>query len=253
MNTYRTSEIANKTGIHPNTVRLYEKLNLITKPERLPNGYRVYTDLHLEQVRFIRMALKAEILQNGLRKQVIAIIKKASSLGFDSALLMNGAYLQQIHNEQKRSEEAIEITKKLLSGKTEEQENKVYTRKEAADYLNISMDSLRNWEMNGLLKVKRRLNGYRIYTGEDILRLKIIRSLRCANYSLSAILRMLDALSKSPMTDIRQVINTPAETEDIISVCDHLLTALSEAETLAKAMEVQLKKMKKLLSSNPTF
>ncbi|WP_097005841.1 MerR family transcriptional regulator [Lacrimispora amygdalina] len=253
MNTYRTTEIANKTGIHPNTVRLYEKLNLITKPERLPNGYRVYTDLHLEQIRFVRMALKAEILQNGLRKQVIAIIKEAASLEFDSALLMTRNYLQQIHNEQKRSEEAIEITKKLLSGKQEKQENKVYTRKETADYLNISMDSLRNWEMNGLLKVKRRRNGYRIYTGEDIVRLKIIRSLRCANYSLSAILRMLDALSKSPKTDIRQVINTPAETEDIISVCDHLLTALSEAETLAKAMEVQLKKTKKLLSSNPTF
>ena len=40
--TFRTSEIAALIGVHPNTVRLYEELELIPKPERLPNGYRVY-------------------------------------------------------------------------------------------------------------------------------------------------------------------------------------------------------------------
>ena len=33
------------------------------------------------------------------------------------------------------------------------------------------MDSLRNWEMNGLLTVKRKQNGYRVYTNENIQRL----------------------------------------------------------------------------------
>ncbi len=73
-------------------------------------------------------------------------------------------------------------------------------QKEVSEYLGITMDSLRNWEMNGLLTVKRRENGYRVYTDEDIQRLKIIRSLRCANYSLEAILRMLQQLSKNPDT-----------------------------------------------------
>ena len=40
MPTYKTAEVAAIIGIHPNTVRLYEKLGLIPKPERLPNGYR---------------------------------------------------------------------------------------------------------------------------------------------------------------------------------------------------------------------
>lgn len=35
MTTYTTAEVAAIIGIHPNTVRLYEKLNLIPKPERL--------------------------------------------------------------------------------------------------------------------------------------------------------------------------------------------------------------------------
>ena len=253
MNTYRTAEIAHRTGIHPNTVRLYEELNLITKPKRLPNGYRVFTDLHLEQIIFARMALKAEILLNGLRKQAVDIIKEAACLKYDSALKMTENYLQQIKKEHRNSEEAIRITQKLLSGKPEEWGNEVYTRKEVADYLDISIDSLRNWELNGLLLVKRRQNGYRIYTGEDLVRLKIIRLLRSANYSLSAILRMLNTFTISPGADIRKVIDTPEESEDIISVCDKLLTSLSEAETLANAMEIQLNKMKKLYPADSTL
>lgn len=50
MNTYRTSEIAEIIGVHPNTVRLYEELGLIPKPGRLPNGYRVFTELHLSLI-----------------------------------------------------------------------------------------------------------------------------------------------------------------------------------------------------------
>ena len=33
MNTYRTSEVAEKIGIHPNTVRLYEELGLFPGPK----------------------------------------------------------------------------------------------------------------------------------------------------------------------------------------------------------------------------
>ena len=88
MNTYKTSEIAHSIGIHPNTVRLYEKLELIPKPKRMANGYRVFTDFHMEQIKFARMALKIEVLQNGLRKQAIVIIKTSSSGNFDKAICL---------------------------------------------------------------------------------------------------------------------------------------------------------------------
>ena len=61
MTTYKTAEIAHSIGIHPNTVRLYEELGLITKPEREANGYRVFTDFHREQFKFARTALKVEV------------------------------------------------------------------------------------------------------------------------------------------------------------------------------------------------
>lgn len=253
MNIYKTSEVARYIGIHPNTVRLYEELELIPKPERKENGYRIFRDFHIEQIKFARMALKVEVLQNGLRKQAITIIKISAIGNFDMAILLTENYLQQIKNEQKNAEEAIAITEMLLSGNTQEINNTTLTRKETADYLQISMDTLRNWEMNGLLNVKRKQNGYRIYTDEDIRILKIIRSLRCANYSLSAILRMLNALSKNPEADIRQAIDTPKESDYIISVCDKLLTSLHCAEQNAEIMLEQLEKMKKQFGKNPTL
>ena len=73
MNTYRTSEIAALIGIHPNTVRLYEQSDLIPRPERQSNGYRIFTDIHVEQFKLARLAFQIEVLQNGLRKKIVQI------------------------------------------------------------------------------------------------------------------------------------------------------------------------------------
>lgn len=253
MNTYKTAQIAHSIGIHPNTVRLYEELGLIPKPQREANGYRVFTDFHIEQFKLARTALKVEVLQNGLRKQAITIIKTSAAKDFDRAIFLTECYLQQIKREQKNAEEAMAITERLLSGENQEAGNILLTRKETADHLQITMDALRNWEMNGLLTVKRKQNGYRVYTDEDIRRLKIIRSLRCANYSLAAILRMLNALSNDPKADIREIIDTPKENDDIISVCDKLLTSLQYAQKDAEIMLLHLDQMKKQFILNPTF
>ena len=87
------------------------------------------------------------------------------------------------------------------------------------------------------------INGYRVYTEEDMQRLTIIRSLRCANYSLSSILRMLNALSRNPSVNIRKIIDTPGEDDDIITACDKLLTSLAEAKENAGYVESQIGKL----------
>lgn len=242
MNTYKTSEIAAIIGIHPNTVRLYEELELIPRPKRQPSGYRVFTDFHVEQFRLARLAFQVEVLQNGLRKKIVQMLKLSATGNFDTALALTHEYLKQVRQERDNAEEAINIVEQILSGTHEN--THFLRRKEVSEYLNISMDTLRNWEMNGLLTIKRKQNGYRVYTDKDIQRLKIIRSLRCANYSLEAILRMLMHLSKNPNADIKTVLNTPKSEEDIIAVCDKLITSLSAAENNAKEMICKLEKMK---------
>lgn len=239
MNTYRTVEVAKQTGIHPNTVRLYEELGLIPKPVRQANGYRVFTGFHVEQIRLARIAFKIEVLQNGLRKQVVEIVKASARGDSDRALCLTNDYLLDIRKEQENAREAIEIVKELL-GDAYLPESIAMKRKEVADSLDISMDTLRNWELNGLLAIKRRQNGYRVYTAEDIRRLKIIRSLRCANYSIEAILRMLNALSRDADTNIERALDTPDDETDIISACDKLITSLHDAERNAWQMLRQI-------------
>lgn len=243
MNTYKTAEVAKIIGVHPNTVRLYEELRLIPKPERKTNGYRVFTDYHIEQFRIARLAFQIEVLQNGLRKKIIEMVKVSAEGDFDKALKLANEYLLQVQKERHNAEDAIEIVKGILFGEPQESSLSL-KRKEASDYLNISMDAIRNWEMNGLLSIKRRENGYRVYTNSDIKRLKIIRSLRCANYSLEAILRMLNELSSNPDANIKKLLNTPRKDDDIISVCDKLISSLQKAESNAKIIVIKLEDMK---------
>lgn len=248
MNQYKTIDVARIIGIHVNTVRLYEKCGLIPKPKRLDNGYRIFTDLHIEQFRLARAALQVEVLQNGLRKQAVQIIKASAAGNYEKAAALTTRYMEQIETEKENAEEAIRITQDILEGidKNALQTDQFWTRKETADILHVTIDTLRNWELNGLFTVKRSSNGYRVYTPEDLQRLKIIRSLRCANYSLSSILRMLRALSSNPEVNIRVAINTPGKDDDIITACDKLLTSLREAGENAAFVAGQIETMKKM-------
>lgn len=243
-----TSEIANIVGIHPNTVRLYEELQLISKPKRKHNGYRVFTELHVLQFKVARLAFEVEVLQNGLRKQAVNIIKACAKCDFDKALQLTFNYLLKIDKEKKNAENAIQIVEQIIAGKIQDC-NLCLTIKQTANYLNITVDTLRNWELNGLIKIKRKNNGYRIYTNEDIQILTIIKSLRCANYSLSAILRMLNIISNNPQANIREAIEN-SKSDDIITACDNLLTSLDHAKQNAKKICTLLLELKKI---NPPF
>ena len=252
-NTYKTSEVAKIIGIHPNTVRLYEDLELIPKANRLSNGYRIFNDYHIEQFNLARTALKVEVLQNGLRKKKINIIKLSAKGEFEEAIICTNDYINQVKNERRNAEEAIEISKQLLLGIKNNESDMFLTRKQTAEYLNITIDTLRNWEMNGLLSIKRKENGYRVYTSSDIKKLKIIRTLRCANYSLASILRMINAISNSSEVDIKEVINTPDNNEDIVTACDKLLTSLNNAEKNANVILKQLRFMNNRFNANSPF
>ena len=241
--TYKTSEVAKLIGIHSNTVRMYEDLGLISKPSRKDNGYRVFTDLHIYQLKLARKAFEVEVLQNGLRKKAIAIVKMSAKQDFDEAIVLTKEYIKSIKKEIDNANEAVDIAGKLMNRLNYEKDFNL-KRKEASELLGISMDTLRNWEMNGLINIKRKQNGYRIYTYEDIQRLKVIRSLKCGNYSLSAILRMLNKLSEHNEADINEVLNSPNENEDIISVCDKLIISLNLAIKNAEEILEMLYEMK---------
>ena len=248
--TYKTSELAKIIGVHPNTVRKYEVLGLIPKPLRKANGYRIFSDFHIDQFRLARTAFQIEILQSGLRKRIIEVVKLSANGQFENAIALANLYIDIIDSEIINANEAVEITNSLLKSSFKEKTT-LLKRKDAADILGISMDTLRNWEMNGLLKIKRKENGYRVYDHEDIKKLKIIRSLRCANYSLSSILRMMNTIINNERADVKQVLNTPQNDDDIVSVCDKLIASLNAAKKNAEKIIRILSEMKSKYPNPP--
>ncbi|VUD45961.1 HTH-type transcriptional regulator CueR [Thalassocella blandensis] len=52
----RTKDIEEKTGLTRDTIRFYEKENLITIPRRADNGYRYYDDKIIRQLKMISRA-----------------------------------------------------------------------------------------------------------------------------------------------------------------------------------------------------
>ena len=64
MRIYGTSEIAKMMRIHPNTVMLYEKWGYIAPVPRKENGYRVYNEMHLEQIKLARILLRSVLIKS---------------------------------------------------------------------------------------------------------------------------------------------------------------------------------------------
>lgn len=245
MTTYRTTQIAKLIGVHPNTIRFYEEMQLLPVIPRTKGGYRIFDDRHLEQLRFLRTAFRAEIISDRLRKEVYDIVKTAAAGDMSEAYQNTQRYLEHLREERKRAEEAIRITLDIIENNGKSDETVVFCgRVKAAEILGITIDVLRDWERNGLILVPRSSNGHRKYGVKEMNRLKIIRTLRNAHYSMMSILRMLNRLDQGDH-NIREVIDTPGEEEDIVCAADRYITALGMAETDALEMIKMLEMMMK--------
>jgi len=52
----RIGEVADRVGVNPKTIRYYEEIGLLPDPERLPSGYREYSDHDVDRLSFVRTA-----------------------------------------------------------------------------------------------------------------------------------------------------------------------------------------------------
>lgn len=214
MRTYSTSEIAGIMGIHPNTVMLYEKWGYIAPVERKENGYRVYTEKHLEQMKLVRIALRSELIKCYMRFEVKNIIRSAAQGDLRKALELAREYLTHIQNEKNNELKVMKIIREILKSDSLEEKNISLNRNGAAKLLGVSINVIINCERNGLLEVPRSKNGYRVYGEDEIKLLRVIKALRQENYSTQCIRSMLKKL----------------KTEETESSNGRLLSPLSETE-----------------------
>lgn len=54
--TFKIGEVASRARVNKETVRYYEKRGLIPKPDRRRSGYRIFTQRHIDQIKFIKRA-----------------------------------------------------------------------------------------------------------------------------------------------------------------------------------------------------
>ena len=54
--TFKIGEVAARAKVNKETVRYYEKRELIPKPDRRYSGYRIFTQRHIDQIKFIKRA-----------------------------------------------------------------------------------------------------------------------------------------------------------------------------------------------------
>jgi DNA-binding transcriptional MerR regulator len=237
---YTTSYVARTIGVHPNTVRKYEEWGFLPPIPRAANGYRQFSDYHLDQMRLARLALTCSWISGPMRERALAVIQHGAAgelaEGLAAAQDLQGLVLA----EQGKADEAADILQQWVNGQLPAQDRPPLTTTQAARHLDVSVDQLRNWERNGLLDVPRdAANGYRQYGPPQISRLHIIRLLRRARYSHMAILRMLQQVDTGQIGDVRAALDTPPPDEDLIYVTDRWLTTLGTMlESVGKLLEL---------------
>ncbi|MDI9552790.1 MAG: MerR family transcriptional regulator [Bacteroidota bacterium] len=233
-NTYSTKEIAELTGVHPNTIRLYESWGYISKPSRLKNNYRVFTDLHLLQMKLARTALPGPYPVNG--KRVHQLVKEFAKGNLEESLALAREYLEKVKLEQKRALRALNILDDWFAKRScRNNDVLIKGRLKAAQMIGVTLDTLRTWERNGLYAIKKDKNGVLAYTQFDLERIEVIRLLRNCGYSivsLSKVFNRQDVITEKPSL----LLSLPINDEDFFYVTDRFMQYLQSHEKRAQSL-----------------
>lgn len=240
--TYRTSELARASGTHPNTVRFYEELGFLPAAPRDPNGYRAWKRDDQDQMVFARAALHGLWPGRRIRRSALALVRLAAAEGPRAALPAARAHEILVREERARAEEAAAFLETWARGERDsEDEAPRIGPREAARAVNATTGQVRNWERNRLVSTPRDENtGHRSYGPAELGRLRVVRSLLLAGYSVMAVLRMTTALDRGRGEGLREVLDTPRPGEEALTAFDRWLTSLAEQEERARNLVVLL-------------
>lgn len=224
--TYRTSDLARAVGIHPNTVMRYIEWGLIPPVERTPAGYRIYTQLHLDCLRLARLIYSLPYTDRELHSSAHDIIEAAAADDWINALDLAQRFSGKIRQEINLAEGTVALLQEWAT-RPPASTGPYYSIGKACERLDVTRDVLRNWERNGLISIPRSpQNGYRQIGTAEMSRLRIIRSLSHAGYSMMAMLRMFTELDSGNTSNLRETLDTPRPDEDVYMAADRWLTTL---------------------------
>lgn len=201
---------------------------------RGPNGYRLFTQRHLDCLRLAHLIYSAAYPGKAIRLSGSQIIPSAVADDWGGALERGYAHLAFVRSERAQAETAAMLLERWATGAPADATEQPMQIGPVAHLLDVSIDMLRNWERNGLIAIPRNAsNRYRSYGPAEISRLRVIRMLSRAGYSQMAMLRMLLRLDRGVTTDLRHALDTPAPDEDVYTASDRWLSMLADQEQVA--------------------
>ncbi|MCC5909401.1 MAG: MerR family transcriptional regulator [Clostridiaceae bacterium] len=181
---YYTSQIAKIVGVHPNTVRLYEKLNLISNVPRNKKGYRLFSDRHIDEMKFTRIIMPGPYPVD--KSIVLKMIDWHIKQDYEKALSYAYEYHNDVIQEKSKTNKSLELLNKWKRNLVGDNSIIAFTRKEVSNISKIPIETIRTWERAGIVSSTKKSNRniYSVYEYEKIM---IIYILRKAGFSLQSI------------------------------------------------------------------
>ena len=245
---FTTSQVAKMLSVHPNTVRWYEAEGFISPVPRLKNGYRCFTNRHILQLQVCRLIYGGGFANPKIREASNEILFLLSEWKINNSLKQAKYYLSLIETEYNKALETTAILVNWVSHDINKSPGKTYTRKEAANLLDITTEVLRNWERNGLINVTRSgKKNEKVYNENVIDRLRVIYMLRQNNHSIAAIKQSLSCFDSGNSTGAALALNQPiTDSERVYMVAgDHWLEVLWDLSIRAKNIIDIIERIKK--------
>lgn len=241
---YRIGEISALTGVKAGTIRFYEWCGFLEKAERLPNRYRVFNRHHIYQIRVCRLVFGGFVNKH-LRRISMSVIEAASRWDLSAYEEATQRYKKAIEDDIVRTENVILIAMNRMGHDSDLPADKFYTKKQAAEMLGVTPETVRNWERNGLIyggpPYQRRF-----YGEADLNRMYVIRFLLDTGYSIMAILRFLTEYEAGEEQKAMQLLFGTEAGEDLKYRADRYLDTLQQLRKKANALYELLEEMKKI-------
>lgn len=239
---YYIKEVSAKTRVKAGTIRFYEKLGFLEPVPRMPNQYRVFNEHHIYQIQVCSLVFGG-FVNTRLRKISMNIIAAAKGWDLEAYDKSTQNYLQAIEQDITRTKKAVSIVTKQID--QDENDERKYSKKEAAELLGVTPETIRNWERNRLLTQKEPYSR-RQYQTDEIRRMYVIRFLLDTGYSCMAILRFLTAYDDGLNQKATGFLLGTVEDAELQSRADQYLKSLLRARTQADTLCHILVDMKKL-------
>lgn len=246
---YKVIDLARMFDMHPNSVRLYEKLGFISQAQRSKNNYRIFEELHLLQIKACRCIFGYPFTNKRIRNAGNEIMWAIAKNQWDTAKDLTDGYIKLIEQELAKAHNAAEMLldwSNLTIKKRRPFEMKMLSRKQVANYLGVTVETIRNWERNSLItSCDIGLKGETLYSSDDLDRMYVIFMLLQAGYSIASIHRSLSRLDKGCAELVTTALDNPKQ-DDLISVGDRWIFELNKLLTAAQELPLIIEEMENI-------